>query len=342
MNPNAPLRVEVTRGDLVESSHRVAACAVDANGRVLFRAGDVDAPVYLRSTAKPFIAAAVLESGAAGRFGFDGREIAVMAASHTGQAFHVDAVRSILQKIGMDASALRCGVHAPYDDEAAEALRRAGELPTALHNNCSGKHAGILALCRTIGADTNTYLDVNNPAQRAILDLCARLSDDDAATWPIGVDGCGIPVYATALPNAALSFARLATLEGMNDRDAAALRTVRNAMLEYPEYVAGTGQLDTELMRAGHRNLASKAGAEGVHGVAALAQGVGFASKVLDGSSRARGPAAIFVLSQLGVLDSSQVESLARWGRPAIYNRAGRPVGEIRVSLREADGQPDV
>ena len=249
-------------------------------------------------------------SGGCGAFRFSSREIAVIAASHSGEPIHVEAVTSILDKIGMDASALQCGIHWPYDENAAETLRREGRQPTVLHNNCSGKHAGILALCKVLGADTPTYLSVTNPAQRYILDFCARLSDDDAATWPIGIDGCGIPVYATSLRRAALSFARLATSRGVRSTDAAALRTVRDAMLAHPLYVAGTGQLDTELMLAGDGNVVSKAGAEGVHGVGAVTQGCGYVSKVLDGSPRARGPSTMAVLHRLGILDGEQLRSL--------------------------------
>jgi len=323
--------VEVTRGDLVESIHQVAACALDAAGAVQFRAGDIDVPVFLRSTAKPFIAAAAVRAGVVERFGLEPREIAVMAASHEGEPFHIEAVRSILGKIGMDAAALQCGAHYPYNETYAHAMMRAGEEPTALYNNCSGKHAGILALCVATGADTATYMDVANPAQRAILDLCARLSDDDAATWPLGIDGCGIPVYATSLRRAALSFARLASLEGIDKRDASALRVVRDAMIAYPEYVAGTGELDAVLMQAGKGSLVCKGGAEGVHGIAALDQGFGYVSKVLDGASRARGPSTIAALRRLGALDEAQLGTLSRFARPVVYNRAGRAVGEIRV-----------
>ncbi len=329
MNP--PLLVEVTRGDLVESVHRVAGCAVDARATTLYEAGNVEAPVYLRSAAKPFIAAAVIESGAGERFGFEPREIAVMSGSHTGEPFHVDAVQSMLEKIGMDSSALQCGVHWPYDEATANALRRSGREPTVLHNNCSGKHAGILALCKVIGADTTTYLRVDNPAQRRILDFCARLCDDDAASWPVGTDGCGIPVYATSLKKAALSFARLGSLRGVDDRDASALRAVRDAMVAHPEYVAGTKQFDTELMLAADGNVAAKAGAEGVHGAAAIAQGWGYVSKTVDGGSRARGPSTVAVLRDLGALSARQAAALARFGAPSVYNRAGRLVGEIRV-----------
>lgn len=331
MSDSAEIIVEVIRGEHVESVHRVAACAVDAAGVVLYRAGEIDVPVYLRSTAKPFIAAAAVEAGVVTAFGLEPREIAIMAASHSGQPIHVNAVLSILRKIGMDVSALQCGVHWPYDEAAAEALRRTGELPTALHNNCSGKHAGILALCRVLRADPSTYLSAQNPAQRQILEFCARLSDDDPTTWPIAIDGCGIPVYATSLRNASRSFARFASLTQMQASDAQALHVVRDAMVEYPEYVAGAGQLDTELTIAGDGKVAAKAGAEGVHGVAAIAQGYGYASKVLDGSSRARGPSTIAALRRLGVLDDAKASALVRFARPTVYNRAGYPVGEIRA-----------
>ncbi len=334
MNP--PLVVEVTRGNLVESVHGVAGCAVDARGSVVYHAGDIEAPVYLRSAAKPFIAAAVLEAGAGERFGLVAQEIAVMTGSHTGEPFHLEAVLSILRKIGMDVSALQCGVHWPYDEAAANALRRAGQEPTALHNNCSGKHAGILALCKTIGADPSTYLNADNPAQRQILRFCARASDEDAATWPVGIDGCGIPVYATSLKKAALSFARLASLSGMNQKDEKALGTVRDAMLAYPQYVAGTQQFDTELMFASDGSIASKAGAEGVHGVAAIPQGYGYVSKVLDGGARARAPSSIAVLRGLGALSAVKAGRLARFAAPNVYNRAGYAVGQVRVSSHVA------
>ena len=326
----AELLVEVTRGNLVESTHHVAACAVDARGNVVFASGDVEAPVYLRSSAKPFIAAAAVRAGVVERFGLDSREIAVMAASHFGQPFHVEAVASILKKIGLDESALQCGTHAPYDEASAQALQRAGIAPTPLYNNCSGKHAGILALCLTIGADPSTYLEPTNPAQRAILEFCARVSDDDAATWPLGVDGCGIPVYATALRRAALSFARLAAPEVVDAGDARALRTVRDAMAAHPEYVAGTNQFDTVLMQRAGGKLVCKGGAEGVHGVGAIDRSLGFASKVSDGAGRARGPSTLAALRALGVIDEAEATDLARFGRPIVYNRAGRPVGEIR------------
>ena len=316
----------------MESVHAIAACASDARGSVLCAIGDIDAPVFLRSTAKPFIAAAAIAAGAAERFGLEQREIAVMSASHAGQPFHVEAVRSILQKTGMDESALQCGVHAPYNAQAAHDLEAAGVQPTALHNNCSGKHAGILALCKILGADPATYLEPANPAQQRILEMCARMSDQRVEDFPLGVDGCGIPVYATPLRNAALSFARLASLEGISESDARALRTVRDAMVAYPECVSGTGEFDARLMEAGAGMLACKAGAEGVHGAALIDAGVGLVVKVGDGAARGRGPAVLSILRALELLPEAALTKLADLERPIVYNRAGRAVGEVRAA----------
>jgi L-asparaginase II len=325
------MTVEVTRGGIVESTHRVAACVATSQGEVIFAAGDVEAPVYLRSSAKPFIAAAAIAAGVRERFGLDDREIAVMSASHFGEPFHIEAVRSLLHKVGLGTDALQCGAHLPYDEASAQAMLRVGGAPSALHNNCSGKHAGILALCRVLDVDVSTYLEPSNPAQQAILNFCARMSDDDPQRWPLGVDGCGIPVYATGMRRAAMAFARLATLACVSASDALALARVRDAMMAYPDYVAGTGRFDSVMLRAGAQSLVCKSGAEGVFGMGLPARGVGFAAKIADGGGRARPPVAMAALRFLGspIADATELQPFKR---PIVYNRAGRVVGEVRLA----------
>jgi L-asparaginase II len=323
--------VEVTRGDLVESVHHVAVCAANARGDVILRTGDVESPVFLRSSAKPFIAAAAIEAGVREAFNLDMREIAIISASHVGEPFHIEAVRSILRKIGLDESALQCGAHLPYKEAEAQAMQRRGEDPTAIHNNCSGKHAGILALCKLLGADESTYMEASNPAQRYILAFCARLSDDDPQEWPVGVDGCGIPVYATSLRQAAMAFARFASLDRLEARDAMALLVVRDAMVSYPQYVSGTTEFDTRVMIAGGGAIACKSGAEGVHALSLIPRGVGLVSKTLDGTPRARAPVTMACLRALGS-SAADATDLGAFVAPVVYNRAGRAVGEIRVS----------
>lgn len=321
--------VGVSRGGLVESVHRVAVCAVDRNGEAVMTLGAVDVPVYLRSTAKPFIAAAAVAEGVADRFGLTSREIAVMAASHNGEPAHVEAVRSILHKAGIAERALRCGPHAPYDPAAAQTLVRDGIAFSAIHNNCSGKHAGILALSALLGAELDAYLEPAHPAQQRILTLCARLCSLPLSGLPLGVDGCGIPVFATPLRNAALAFSRLATLEGIAPADARALRVVRDAMIANPFYVAGTGEFDTALTRVAAGRMAVKSGAEGVCGIADLAGGTGVVLKVIDGAARACPPAAMAAIRRLGLLDDTALGELEPFARPPVVNRAGRTVGSI-------------
>jgi L-asparaginase II len=325
--------VVVTRGDLVESMHHVAACVADARGEVAFALGDVDAPVFLRSTAKPFIAADVVRSGAAERFGFGARELAVMAASHNGEPRHVDVVRGILAKIGLDERALRCGTHAPADEDAAAALVASGTAPSALHNNCSGKHAGILATCVHLGFDPATYLELAHPVQTRILAFCARMVGEPVDALPLGVDGCGIPVFATSLRNAARAFAKMATLDGLADADARALAAVRDAIAAEPFYVGGSGRFDSALPAETRGCIVGKAGAEGVHGDALLRAGLGLALKVIDGTRRAVTPATLGVLDAVGALDAPERAALAPFATPEIRNVAGRVVGRIEARI---------
>lgn len=321
--------VGVTRGERLESVHAVAACAADVRGNVVLALGTIGEPVFLRSSAKPFITAAGVLAGTVGRFGFDDRELAVMSASHNGEPFQLDAVRSILTKIGATAADLQCGIHPPSYAPAAAELAARGEAPSALHNNCSGKHAGILALARVLGAPLAGYCDPDHPAQRAILAFCARISDDVWTADRLGVDGCGIPVYATSLRNAARSFARFASLEEVDSADAAALARVRSAMIAEPDYVAGSRSFDTALIRAGNGRIVCKGGAEGVHATALLDGGLGLVMKVVDGGRRAVAPAVIALLRGLDALDAAQLDSLAPHAGALVTNHAGAVVGTV-------------
>src|SRR5579863_3250119 len=196
--PDKPA-VVVTRGGIVESEHFVRYAIASADGAILESAGDIDSPTFLRSSAKPLICAAVVESGAADRFGFTDAELALAAGSHSGEPMHVEAAQSMLSKIGLDENALACGPHPPIHEPSAEALVLAGRLPSRLHNNCSGKHASILALAVHIGASPEGYLSPTHPAQQRILRGCAEMLGIPLASMVVGVDGCGIPVVAVPL-----------------------------------------------------------------------------------------------------------------------------------------------
>ena len=300
------------RGSLIESRHRVAVCAVNAAGRTLLELGTVDVPVFLRSTAKPFIAAAAVRAGAVDAFGFDQKELALMCASHSAEPEHIETVLSMLKKADIAPAALLCG----------------GK-PSAVYNNCSGKHAGILALAKYRHAPLETYLEPEHPAQREILALCERVIREPLPPERLAVDGCGIPVFATSLRRAAHAFARLGTLEDLEADDRAALARARAAMVKYPWYVGGTGRFDTALMEATSGAIVGKGGAEGVHGDALVNFRGGLALKVVDGNSRAVAPAVLAVLQRIEVLDEATLESLSGFREPEVHNVAGRVVGSI-------------
>jgi L-asparaginase II len=306
--------VDVWRGERVESTHAVATCACDDAGTILLEHGTIDVPVFLRSAAKPFIAAAAVRAGVVERFGLDAHEVAVMSASHMGEPRHLATAAAILAKIGASGDDLQCG-----------------GTPDALHNNCSGKHAGILALARLRGEPFAGYLDATHPVQREILGFCERVFDDRFTPDRLAVDGCGIPVFATTLARAARGFARFATLRGLDDADRHALLSVRDAMTGDPWMVSGSDRFDTDLMTAACGTIVAKGGAEGVHATALLPGGRGLVLKVIDGAARAVAPAALALLAQLGALEGAAVAPLARHARPPVRNVAGRVVGEIRA-----------
>ncbi|HEV8121010.1 MAG TPA: asparaginase [Candidatus Polarisedimenticolia bacterium] len=335
--------VEVWRGDVVESLHFGAVVVAGADGCVTLAHGDPAAVTFLRSAAKPAQILPLLEAGGAERFGLTGAEIAVMIGSHNGEPVHVAAVESILHKIGCEPGALQCGAHPPFHRPSARALREAGAAPTALHNNCSGKHAGMLALARLLGAPIETYVEASHPVQVRILDTIASLSGLPPEAVRTAVDGCSAPTFAMPLGAAATLYARLVDRDVLPEglRKAAALAVA--AMHAHPEMVAGEDRLCTALMRRGREGLVAKIGAEGVYGFAfgAGAKGTGVALKIADGDDdRARPTAALATLTRLGVLAKGDFEDLRMAFAGPIKNRRHRVVGKVVpvLDLRSPSG----
>lgn len=314
---DAPLAV-VRRGALVESVHRGRLAVCDPEGNVLEAAGDPEAYIYARSSAKPFQALPLILSGAADTFGFTSEELAVACASHNAEEPHLAAVRSILEKAGLTEDDLQSGTHLPLYWPEAEKLIRSGEEPRPIHSNCSGKHAGMLAVCAHEGYETATYRDPDHPLQRRILGLIAEvcgLRDDEVL---VAGDNCGVPAFALPLRGFATGEARIATGEGLSEELAGAALRVRDAMRGHPFMVAGTGRFDTELMDS--TDLLVKGGAEAVL-AAGSQEGWGMALKISDGSERAVRPAALAALGGRGV-DVPEAVSTVR-------GLHGEVVGEI-------------
>jgi L-asparaginase II len=333
--------VEVWRGPIVESRHRGHLIAEDGDGRTVASLGSPETITFVRSSGKPFQALPLIASGAADHFGFTEQEIAIACGSHSGEAVHVETVRSMLRKIGLDETDLRCGMHEPFSVEVAKDLARSGQSPSVLQNNCSGKHAGMLAFARHVGAPTESYDEPNNPVQQAITKTISQFSGVALSAIAIGVDGCGAPVFGISVRAMALMYARLvAPPEEFDAPTRKACARIVRAMIEHPEMIGGSkNRLDTELIRAGRGRLISKIGAEGVYTVGVLPcedwpRGLGLAVKIEDGDDhRARPPAVIEALRQLEVLRDDDLAALAAYSPTPITNRRGARVGEARAAF---------
>lgn len=328
--------VEVTRGPVVESRHRVHAVVIDADGRTRASVGDPEMTTFFRSAAKPFQAVPVVADGAMDRFGITLEELALCCGSHSGEPRHVERVRSLLARIGLDDEALACGPHPPLHAASRRALREAGIEPGRMHNNCSGKHAGMMALARAHGWDPAGYERAEHPVQRRILSELERWTDLPLEAMALGTDGCGVVSFALPLRSMALCYARLARGARVGDREATYLV---GAMTAYPEMVAGEGRLCTELMRGTGGRVFTKGGAEGVYCAGVPGAELGVAVKVEDGVQRAVGPAILSILRQLDLISEDDIGALYRHAYPEIRNTRGEVTGEIRASftLQSAD-----
>jgi len=327
-----PVVATVLRAGRVESLHRGFGAACDAAGTELAAFGDPETPVYWRSASKPFQAMPFLEAGGAERFGVTEEEIALACGSHEAEAAHVAAAESILARGGFSVNDLRCGAHPPGDSASAAALAREGRAPTAIHNNCSGKHALMLLACRLFGFDPGTYDDPGHPLQGKILEKIAFYSDVPPSRIELGVDGCSLPVFRLPLSRLAAAYARLVSpgaLPGESPAAVAARHRAVDAMAGAPRFVSGTGRFTTRLLEAGGGRWIGKEGADGVYAIGvASPRPLGIAFKIEDGASRARSAIAVDLLTRLGVWVKVP-DGLSRDVRPLLTNARGTAVGEI-------------
>lgn len=329
--PVNPLLVEVTRGAMVESRHRAALAVVDVEGRVVLSAGDIERPVYPRSAIKPLQALGLVESGAAEAFECSDAEIALACASHNGEADQVAAVQAWLERIGLGEDDLECGPQPPSYLPALEALAREGKEGGALHNNCSGKHAGFLTLTLHLKAPLKGYIRWEHPVQQSLLGILEMMTGLDLRTAPRGIDGCGIPQIGIPLGNLALAMARFADPSDQPERRQAACARIARAMREEPYMVAGSDRLCSRVLAATKGRALVKTGAEGVYCAALPELGLGLALKVDDGATRAAEFLLVQMLRRLEVLDEEATNLLEEDLAPVLRNRVDLPVGEIRL-----------
>lgn len=327
-----PVLVEVVRGALVESRHCGSVAVVDADGAAMLTIGDVARPVFPRSAVKPLQALPLIESGAADRYGFGDAEIALACASHGGEPAHVELASRMLARAGLDAAALECGAHWPSHQPSAQALARSGAAPSALHNNCSGKHAGFLCVACAAGVDHRGYVAADHVVQREVRTALESLTDASLSADVCGIDGCSIPTWAVPLERLALAFARFGTGRHMRQKRAKAAARIRAACAAEPYYVAGTGRFCTEVMKLFGARVLVKTGAEGVFCGALSDEGVGIAIKCDDGATRAAEVAMAAMIARFLPMSGEERSALERFMRPTLRNWNGIEVGGLRPS----------
>ncbi len=332
-----PVLVDVMRGNAIESTHCGALAVLDADGAVVASLGDIDRPIFPRSAVKVLQALPLVASGAADRLGLTDDELALACASHGGEEIHAQTAARMLAKAGLDANALECGTHWPYLDSAARALAAQGREPSALHNNCSGKHAGFLCLaCALHGGRPDFqhyargYVGMEHAVMREVTSALQTATGHDLTHTPRGVDGCSIPTFAIPLRNLAHAFARVGTGTGLSAGHAGAAKRLRAAVATAPYLVAGSGRFDTRVMERLGTHVFCKVGAEGVYCAALPERGLGVAIKIDDGNNaRAAEVVMAAVIEAFVTLDDSEATFLRSLSDLQLKNWNGIDVGRL-------------
>lgn len=330
--PDNPVLARIWRGARVESQHRGAWVLCDAGGTVIDGMGDWKAPFFTRSAVKCLQALPLLETGAARRFGCTDAEIALALSSHNAEALHTDGVKALLARIGLGPEALQCGPQAPGDPEVRNALRDARGRPTAVHNNCSGKHAGFLALTQHLGADPEGYLDPAGPTQSLVRRAVLEMSGLNDPQMYSAIDGCSAPTFQMPLAALATSFARVSNPHGLRPERRAACERMLDAVAAHPAMIAGTHQrICTDIARVSGGRLFPKVGAEAVYAIGVRGQDRALAVKIDDGNYRGMHPVVIELLRRFGFANPDELAALESWEEKRISNYAGQAVGRTEV-----------
>ncbi|QDH17053.1 asparaginase [Swingsia samuiensis] len=332
--PHVGLLAEVTRGNRVESRHYGRAVVVDAHGKVVWSCGAVDESVYPRSTVKALLALELVASGAAERLNLSNQALALACASHGGEPQHVEVAQNMLSKVGLGVNALECGAHWPTYEPAARALAAHSQEACAFHNNCSGKHAGLICLACDQGVDIKNYIDPSHEIQRRVTNVLEMMTKTPHGSENRGTDGCSMPTYAVPLTALAHAFARFGTGQSMPEQYAKASEVLREAVAQNPFLVAGSSRYDTIIMNNFKTRAFVKMGAEGVM-VASLPElGLGIAIKIDDGANRAAEVAMSSLLSHFGAESLRKTAEddavLQKTSAQILKNWRGVTVGEIR------------
>ena len=332
-----PVLAEAMRGNWVENRHRGAFAILDAQGRIVAAAGDIERAIFPRSAIKSMQALAIFDHGADERFHHTAEELALACASHHGEDAHVSGVSRLLERLGLSDLDLECGAHPPTNAAARAALRIAGRQPSPLHNNCSGKHSGMLSVALAMGVPTAGYVGREHAVQRAVRRAVEAVIGEALTEDRCGTDGCSIPTWAAPIRAFALGFARMETGQGLSAEHARAAQALFDAATAHPHLVAGTGHFDTLVMAAFGGRVMHKGGAEGVQCGAIRDKGWGYALKCDDGNMAASQAMAAALLLEFAEPDEKQRRVLEGFARQTLKNVRGTEVGELHAALQSVE-----
>ena len=324
-----PIMVNVTRGGIVESRHRGAIAIVDNKGNVKAAWGDIKRNIFPRSANKALQALAMVESGAIDKFGFSDAEIAFACSSHGGEDIHILAAKSMLDKLSLDADALECGIHWPFNEDSQRQLASNNKKPCQLHNNCSGKHSAMLAASLMMNIKIKGYSQQTHPLQQRILGIIEDICGIDMSNSAVGIDGCSIPTFALPLENLAYGFARFIAPDDLSDQRAKACKIITKAVFAHPEMVAGSKRYCSDMMRIMGSRVFLKTGAEGVYIAGLPEYGLGIAVKCDDGTTRGAEMMMSAALQYTGVFTEQDMEKITNFIDIPLKNHVGTIVGNI-------------
>ncbi|MGB1360683.1 MAG: asparaginase [Alphaproteobacteria bacterium] len=329
-----PVLVNVTRGGVVESSHRGRICVVDTQGNVRLAMGDVEKPIYGRSAVKILQALPMVLSGGVEKYDLSAEEISVTCASHGGEERHTKVVESMLKKAGLSVDDLECGAHAPTHKDSAKKLIEDGKDFTPLHNNCSGKHAGMLILAKMRGFDTKGYINPDHPVQQSIMGMMESICECSLENAPMDRDGCSVPTWAIPMTNLAFAFAKISDPDStLPETTATAVKKLRDSVIQEPFMVGGTNRACTRIMEVLKNKAFVKYGAEAVYTASLPEYGLGIAIKIDDGGVRAVEVAMLRILEEIGVLNENDKKELEKFYKQPITNWNGFTVGNTEPAF---------
>ena len=328
---NPPL-CDVYRKDIVESRHRGSVLVVDADGREVLSLGDTERAIYPRSAIKFFQAVPLVESGAADHFGLDQRELSFACASHDGEAFHVEAADAWLQRLGLSESDLENGPALPANAQALATLYGNGQTPNRMHQNCSGKHCGMLTVSRHLDAPVAGYSGHDHPSQAAWMSVLSEFAGLDVSSLPWERDGCGLPAICMPMPALALACARFSNADSLPEVRAASVGRIRDALAAYPLMMAGSERCCSAVIAQTGGRVLVKTGAEGVFTGFIPEHGLGLVIKIDDGASRASEVALGAALRRIDAITDGEYRDLGHYFTPEVKNSQGWTTGQILPS----------